>query len=268
MLDDWTMRQGSIKKRAYLALMGRRMLEHAALVHSAARVEQEQSARWYPHGRSCVIPLPFDLNEFARLPGPGMARQRFPQATAGPFRVLFLGRLHPIKRIGMLLEAMAMLRDQHVEAKLILAGSGEPPHEAQVKREVEQFKLGDRAYMVGFVTGELKLSLYQAADVAVLPSAHESFGYAIVEAMASGTPGIVTEGVNIWRELADTGGATIVEPSARGVAKALRQLHDAPGLRADMGRRAREGMARWLDQEVILSQYEVMYRDAATRRSP
>lgn len=266
MLDDWTMRHGAIKKRLYLSLMGRRMLEGAHVVHSAAQVEMEQSARWYPRGRSMVIPLPFDLNAFAQLPGPELARQRHPQATSGDFRVLFLGRLHPIKRIDLLIDAMALLRDRAASARLMIVGSGLPQHEIEVKHAIERQKLGDRVHLLGFVTGELKRSLYQAADMAVLPSAHESFGYAVVEAMACGTPGVVTHGVNIWRELEATGGAQVVDSSAQAIADALQAIRADPGRRKNMGRRAREGITTWLDPSSILARYEAMFREAADAR--
>lgn len=270
MLDDWTMQGGSLKKRLYLALGGRAFLERAAAVQAAARIEAEQSQKRCPRGRSTVIPLLVDLDEFRNLPGPELARERFPQAFASGRRVLYLGRIHPIKRIGSLIGAVAALVRQGMDVRLLLAGAGEAAQEQAIREAIALQGLQGRAMMLGFIGGELKRSLCQAADVAVLPSVHESFGLALVEAMACGTPGICTKGANVWPELQATGGAAIVETEGTalesGLAEAIRSALADEDQRRRMGRAAREGVFRWLDPERLIGQYEEMYRQAMRSR--
>ncbi|MHC4992757.1 MAG: glycosyltransferase, partial [Planctomycetota bacterium] len=107
MLDAWSMGQGRTKKRVYLAMGGRRLLERAAVVHCASEGEARESKTWFPRGRSAVVPLLVDPSPFARLPGPELARREMPEAFAGGPVLLFAGRLHRIKRLELLLDAAA-----------------------------------------------------------------------------------------------------------------------------------------------------------------
>jgi glycosyltransferase involved in cell wall biosynthesis len=266
MLDEWTMRGRPLKKRAYLSLFGRRFLERAALVQSAATIEAEQSQKWYPRGRSIVIPLLLDLREFAQLPGEGPAKEKFPQAFSQPHRILYLGRIHPIKRIELLIAATARLRAEALAFNLVIAGTGEKGYEQSLRDLVARDGLADRTQFLGFVSGECKLSLYQTSDVAVLPSAHESFGLALVEAMACGTPGIGTRGLNIWPELEATGGAIIAGDQPETLAREIALLLKVRALRDAIGQRARNGVYHWLDPQRVIIQYEDMYRQAVADR--
>lgn len=73
MLDDWCMSQKSLKKRIYHKFFGRKMLEKSDAVHCTAEAEAEQSRKWYPAGRSIIIPCIVDLSPYDPPP---TARQR------------------------------------------------------------------------------------------------------------------------------------------------------------------------------------------------
>src|SRR5690606_36946062 len=84
--------------------------------------------------------------------------------------------------------------------------------------------VAERIRFVGMISGPLKLSLYQSADVFVLPTHQENFGLVLIEALACGTPVVTTRGVDIWPEL-EAAGVRIVEPlTAQGLAETLQQL--------------------------------------------
>jgi glycosyltransferase involved in cell wall biosynthesis len=266
MLDDWTMASAAMKKRLYLALAGRKFLERAQGVQSAAQIEGEQSVRWYPRGKSIVIPLLFDFGEFEKLPGPQRALREFDLQDDGRPCVLFLGRLHPIKRVELVIRAVAELKRQGCAARLLIAGSGDAKYEAELRQLVQREGLESDARFLGFVSGETKLSLYQHAHVAVLPSAHESFGYSLVEALACGTPVIATTGVNIWRELEQTGGATIAAAEPSSITNAIREIITNQQHRNHMGQKGCEGIRAWLDPHRVIQQYETMYRQAISTR--
>jgi glycosyltransferase involved in cell wall biosynthesis len=263
MLDDWCMAHGLLKKRVYLAAGGRAFLERAHAVHCTARAEMDQSQRWYPAGRSAVVPLIFDLAPFRDLPGPDLARRSFPGALDGDPVFLFVGRLHPIKHIELLIESAARLRDEGAAGRVLVAGSGAPGYERDLRRLVEDRRLGDRVRFLGFVTGPVKASLYQAADVFVLPSHHESWGFVALEALACATPVITTRACNIWPELEASGGAVIVERSPAALATALRRLAADPAARSAMTRGGRDWVMQSFDADRVTVRYEELYRAAA-----
>ena len=265
MLDDWTMASKAAKKRIYLRLAGRRLLERAAFVQCGAASEMEQSRRWYPRGRSVVVPLLFDLEPFKILPGPELARQKFAALNGAHANILYVGRLHPIKRIEMLLDAVQQLTNQQI--RVLIAGSGDASYEEHLRGEVARRKLNDRVAFLGFVGGPEKLSLYQAADVVVHPSAHESFGFVLVEALACGTPVITTRAVNIWPELQQSGGAIITDQTSQAIAHAVEGALENRQRLADMGRAGRQWVSNHLDADRLSGEYESLYRRATVGRS-
>ncbi|MEQ8835970.1 MAG: glycosyltransferase, partial [Lacipirellulaceae bacterium] len=125
MLDDWCIEQKRWKKKLYLALGGRRLLEEAAFVHCTAQEEQRQSSQHAPGARWKVVPCLVDLPAYANLPGPELAREHFPELASVGINLLFLSRLHVKKGIERLLEAVASLRNSNPNLKLWIAGPGE-----------------------------------------------------------------------------------------------------------------------------------------------
>ena len=179
---------------------------------------------------------------------------------------MFLGRLHPIKRVELLIEAAVRLREQGTPVQLLIAGSGETGYEATLREMAIRGSLADHVWFLGFVTGTEKLSLCQAADIVVSPSAHESFGYSLVEALACGTPVVTTKAVNIWPELQQTGGAAICEGNAAAIAAAINGLLSDRQALSQMGQRGRQGLHAWLEPARVISMYEAMYADCIKSR--
>ena len=257
-LDDWSMRRSRVRKRIFLRLGGRSFLERAARIHCTAVAEQQQAGKWFPHGQSVVLPYVFDLEPFGALPGPVLARQRFGLRTDVP-RILFLSRLHPKKGVELLVEAAAILQRRGHGLSVLLAGPVEPSYLRRLQQRVREHGLGETVQFLGMIQGELKLSLYEASDVLVLPTSQENFGFVLAEAMACGTAVITTRGVDIWCEL-ERGGATIVERRATAIADAIQRQIEHPEEFRTHGRERRQFIFDWLDPEKVGRCYETMYR--------
>ena len=264
MLDDWSMTQRAMKKRLYMRLWGRRFLDNAACVHCTAEAELAQSRRWFDNPATAVLPYLVELTAFARLPGPGLATPLIPAGMRDRPKVLFLSRLHEQKGIDILIRAAAALRDSGASFTLLIAGNGEPGYERRLYEMVEQLNLRDRVVFLGLVTGEQKVSLYQSADVFVLPTRHENFGLVLTEAMACGTPVVTTKGTDIWSELQSAGGV-IAENTPEGIAAAVRGIFQKPQELAALGQRGRAWVFETLAVEPLAQRYEGMYRAQAAR---
>ena len=178
--------------------------------------------------------------------------------------VLFLGRLHPVKGVGRLVEAWTRIQIEKAESReqgltqktevggqwsvvsgqwsglwqLVLAG----PDEAGMRPGLEAaLRAAGCAESVIF-TGELdetrKWEALMAADLFVMPSDFENFGNAIVEALSCGVPVITTTGTP-WKELPAAGAGWCVEPTVEAVREALgAAMAMTDGARQEMGRRA------------------------------
>jgi glycosyltransferase involved in cell wall biosynthesis len=260
MLAEWSLRQNWLKKWLFLALVGRRFLAGAARVHCTAAAELEQASRFLRPGSGIVMAYPIDLSSFADLPGAERALSEYPELTGDTPRILFLSRLHPKKRPDLLIEAAALLERASQPCQLILAGPSEPAYVAELQKLALERGLVRQVLFPGMVNGLTKVSLFQAADVFVLPTSHENFGIVLVEAMAAGTPVITTRAVDIWQEL-QSAGAVIVDQDAAQIATAIRSLiADLPAAKQRC-RQGREWVFRELDANRVIGAYERMYRD-------
>ncbi len=277
MLDDQCMESQSLKKQIYLPLVGRRLIESASRVHFTATGERDQSLKRAPAMRPVVLPLVIDLPPLETLPSTTLARTEFPIPFAsGEPVLLFLGRVHPIKGIDLLIEALGQVIRRGTPAQLIVAGPAEPGYREELERVAKKNKITSQVHFVGMLHGDIKLSLYRACDLYVLPSLHENFGIALVEAMACGAAAVTTRSVNIWPEV-ERYGATVVgnvsensagdensvgpENSVESLASGLQQcLNNLDSVR-ERALAGREGLREWLEPKRIGEQYTQMYRD-------
>jgi glycosyltransferase involved in cell wall biosynthesis len=182
MLGHWPLRQSALRKRAYLRLVERANLQHAAALHFVSASEQAEAADLRLTAPGVVIPhgVPVPL----LLPQPGrQMRQRFGLPPDRPI-VLFLGRLHAKKGLDLLLRALALLP----EPRPVLLIAGEGPERASLEKLEQELHLRQDIRWLGFVEGKVRQLCLQGADLFALTSHHENLGMAVLEALASGTP--------------------------------------------------------------------------------
>jgi glycosyltransferase involved in cell wall biosynthesis len=262
MLDDYCMRQKGLKKRVFLTLGGRQMFARAAAVHFTATAEMRQATRWIPGDYLPVVQAcALDLSPYEALPGPAPALKAFPQIAEPRQKILFLSRIHPKKGLELLIEAAALLKEQDHNFDLVIAGPGEDAYISGLKQLAANRNISHVTHFVGMVRGEVKLSLYELADVFVLPTYQENFGLVLPEALACRTPVVTTKGTDIWRELADAG-ARIVDQEPAAIAAAVGELLANDQMRTELGSRGREYVRNWLAEDKAVAGYEQMYRCA------
>lgn len=132
-----------------------------------------------------------------------------------------MGRLHPKKGLDILIKAFARSLAKDSAWQLVIAG----PDQIGIRRELEalavQLGVADRITWTGMLAGSLKWGAYAAAEMFVLPSHQENFGIVVAEALACGLPVIISDKVNIWREIASSQAGLICEDSVESTAAAL-----------------------------------------------
>ncbi len=264
MLDDWSMNQGGGKKKAFLSLGGRYMLEHASRVHCTAQAEVDQSKKWFPNGAEAIIPYLMDLDPYRDLPGPQLARQKFAALNSdGAPTVLFLSRLHYKKGPEFLLRAAAQLKQLGVNGKIAFAGTGDATYIDSLKAMAAELGVEDRVHFLGMVVGREKLSLYQSADLFVLPTSQENFGLVLIEALACGTPIVTTKGVDIWRDVEASGSGMICDQAPQVLAETISTILSNDSLRKGMAAKARPWVFSEFDERTLLRRFEGLYENAA-----
>ncbi|MBM4114314.1 MAG: glycosyltransferase [Phycisphaerae bacterium] len=267
MLDDWCMARGPWRKRLFLELGGRRVLERAATVHCTAEAEREQSFKWFPRGHATVVPNLMDLTTYAAMPGPTEARVAFQLPNDGVPTILFLSRLSEKKGLEHLFAALKLLAVRGHRLRTVVAGTGSPAYVDLLRREAASLDSCTPVHFVGHVGGLLKCSLFEASDVFVLPSSQENFGFVFFESLAAGLPVITTDLVDTWKEIEESGGGFITRQEAGSIADAIeRALADRDALRA-RGAAGRAWVLEHLCTDRVAERFESMYR-LALEHSP
>jgi len=241
-----------------------RVLAHAAAIHYTSAEEMRLAQ---PHARGApgvVVPLGLDLADYAELPPRGAFRARHPEIGTRPI-VLFLGRLNFKKGLNLLVPAFARLLAGGSDAHLVIAGP-DGGMLAKLEGWIGAAGLGQRTTLTGMLTGRDKLAALADADLFVLPSWSENFGIAVVEAMACELPVLVSDRVNIWREVAADGGGRIEPPDVARFAAAMAELLADPARLAAMGKMAKTSVARRWSWEGVAVELESLYTRLAASR--
>jgi glycosyltransferase involved in cell wall biosynthesis len=109
------------------------------------------------------------------------------------------------------------------------------------------------------LTGQDKLAAFADASLFILPSYSENFGIAVVEAMACGLPVLISDRVNIWREVVADGAGLAAPPEAAAFAERLTEMLAEPGNLVRMGQAGRAAVARRYDWANIAQRLEEVY---------
>ena len=264
MLDDWSMSQRGFKKRLYMRLFGRRFLNGAAVVHCTAEAECTQARRWFDNRSTVVLPCIINLSSFEHLPGPAAGLSLLPAQHRAKMKILFLSRLHEKKGVDILIRAAGSLRDRPGMPPfvVVLAGTGEPAYEQLLRSMVAELGLEPHVCFLGLVTGQVKVSLYQASDVFALPTLQENFGLVLAEAMGCGLCVVTTRGTDVWQEVQQAGGQ-IVAATPEAFGHALEQLLLASSEhRGALGARGRDWVLSTFSEQAMGETYETLYRTA------
>lgn len=155
--------------------------------------------------------------------------------------LLFLSRIHPKKGCDLLLQAFARVASSDPDLVLVMAG----PDQIGWKRELEilsaSLGITERVLWTGMLSGDLKWGAFRAAEAFVLPSHSENFGIVVAEALACGKPVLISNRVNIWREIAQDSAGLVADNTLADTESILRQwLALDASRRRDMGERARK----------------------------
>lgn len=130
--------------------------------------------------------------------------------------ILYLGRLHLIKGCDLLLKAFASVVSDHPDLHLVMAGPDTNGLADTLKNLAYRLGVDARVTWTGMLSGDDKWGAISAADVFCLPSHHENFGVVVAEALACGKPVLISNKVNIWREIEADKAGFIAEDNLEG----------------------------------------------------
>lgn len=265
MLDPWFKRTypaKHLKKWLYWLPAEYWVLRRAHRVLFTTGLERDLAAQSFGLHRwkSLVVPLGSERPPTDCATMVNVFAERCPQ-LAGKRFLLFLGRIHPKKGCDLLVAAFARIAAQHPEMHLVIAGPDPAGWRPELEAILHQAGIGDRVHWPGMLRGPAKWGAFAAADAFILPSHQENFGIAAVEALASATPVLLAEPVNLAPDVAAAGCALVESDTLQGT---LNLLERWPALdevaRSAMSRRALATFERCYDMrrnsEAILRVFE------------
>jgi glycosyltransferase involved in cell wall biosynthesis len=259
-LEPWGYAQKGWKKRLHMALCARRILDRANAIHAICPAEAHNLEQFGLQGKITCIPNGIDTSEFADLPPPAEAEERWP-ALRGRRVILFLSRLHHVKGLDRLVPAFAALRRHCDDAFLVVAGPDDG-YLRKLNALIDTYAIRDDVLLTGMLTGRDRLLAFAAADVFVLPSHSDVLAIAVIEAMACALPVVITPACN-FPEVAQAGAGLILEPTAPELAAALEHVvgmsDDQRGAMGARGRRLVESGYTW---DVIARKMLTVYQCA------
>lgn len=261
------LQQKALKKWCYFNIVEKGIIKKAAALHYTSQLERELDSIHKFVIPSFLVPNGFERGEFNILENKREARKYWNIVETSKV-ITFLGRLHPVKRLDLLIKAMVIQGLNKKDVVLLIAGPDDGI-EKSLRHLVNSLGLEERVRFLGLVAPQDRNRLLVASDIVALISADENFGNAAVEAMFAGVPVLLTEHVGICREVMADGGGKVVPLQMEAIAHTLEEmLSDLTRLRA-MGRVAAVTSRKRYDIDLVARQMAMAYEDILTgQRSP
>lgn len=261
MLDTWSLSQKRLKKKVYSSIIEARTVDQAAALWFATEEEHSSAKAFNYQSQDFVIPLGVSFDEFLNPPAKGSFRQRFLRSSNHRM-LLFLGRITPVKQLDLLLQAFAEVTASSSDTVLVIAGPDEKGHLQKLERLAEVLKIRQSVVFTGGLQREDVAAALADADVFVFPSRHESFGLAVVEAMAAGVPVIVSDQVGMASFVREARAGIVIPPEKETFASAISCLLDDPTAAMEMGKRGRDLVREEFAWETIVPRLANAYENA------
>ena len=237
-LDPFIHRRHRGRKRLMEYWFENRNIRGAAALHFTTAQEAALAAPYTFTTPALVVPLGIGADEFAQMPEPGSFRRRHPEIGDKPI-ILFFSRINFKKGLDILVRAFGAVARRRRDAHLVVAGPDNEGWGGRVRTWLEEEGVGDRTTFTGMLLGPERLAVFRDASLFVLPSYSENFGLAVVEAMAAGLPVIISDQVNIWKEVETAGAGRVIPCDANALAEQILDLLEHPEAARHLGRKGR-----------------------------
>ena len=265
MLDPWFKRRYPnkyYKKLLYWFLVQRKVLSEADSVLYTCE-EEKQLARntfpFYSPKKEVVVGYGTSLPE-----GNFVSARKELLARWGDFEgrsvVVFLGRLHEKKGCDLLLHGFSELVKHFPDYELLIIGDGDHSYIENLKTLAHSLSIDERVTWAGLLTGDSKWAAMSIGDVMCLPSHQENFGVVVAEFVGLGVPVLVSDKVNIWREIESYNAGLVFSDTKSGVAQSLIKfagLHS--DIKAEMSRSATRLFSDKFKMSVVAENIMALY---------
>ena len=255
MLTPSAMAHHALRKTISYRFVDERVLRGASAIHVTSSAEQESIERRAGR-RAVLIPNGVSVPPPSEL-GPPRMRKRL-GVPDNDCLFVYLGRLHRIKRLDLLIAAFRRLEQTRDDCWLVLAG----PEDGVRRDELLRIAGESRVRVIGPLEGPDKWSLLAESDALVLCSDSESFGMSVAEAQACGRPVVVSRTCP-WSLVEEYQSGFWVDQDEPALADAMARIAGDPDEARDMGKRGRRLASEELDWSQLAQRMAALYREIA-----
>jgi len=220
-------------KRLSYAILERQILNRSRFVHATSEYEVRELRDLGVCAPIQLIYLGLKVPSFETITR--QDREEVFQGLRDRIVLLFLSRFHQKKGLDLLLPAFAQAAKQFPQLVLAHAGRGDHDYESWLRAEVRRLKLDKQVIWLGFVEGNAKQQVLRNCDIFILPSYSESFGMAVVEAMAYAKPVIISDQVAIHDVVSEANAGLICSCQIQSLSEAILILARNGNMRKKMG---------------------------------
>ena len=256
MLGGWLWQRGKIrrlKKSLYWRYLVEPVFKQAAAIHALTDQESTTLKEFFPDTPIVTIPNGVDLDD--------IRQQLSEMPRVSGKHLLFLGRLHPVKGLELLFQAMAKIPENQ-RIRLIVAGSAaSESYNRELKALVYNLKIEDTVEFVGPVSGGKKWTLLSGAWAVCSPSYSEGMSMVALEAMACSTP-VVTTHASGFSELPEWGGVLVNSDADELHTALMGVIAWSPDERAKRGTMAVDLARSRYSWDVVAQRYDRLYQQA------
>jgi len=225
MMDPWFKRTYPVKHMAkqafWIAGEGRLLAGAKSVLFTCEEERRQARGQFWGHSyREAVV-------GFGASPPPPQTKQldlafrsAVPTLKQKPY-LLFFSRIHRKKGCDLLIEAFARTLAENPGVDLVMAGPDQTGWRPELEKLANDRGVGDRIHWPGPIYGEGKWGALYGADAFVLSSHQENFGIAVAEALGCGIPVLISNKVNIWREIEEGQGGLVEDDTLEGTTRLL-----------------------------------------------
>lgn len=245
------------KKFLYDMVFGHAVLQKAARLIAESFAEREQYLRaGITQEKISLIPNGIDFPQEVSELKEGEFRRTYGFPAEDPL-ILFLGRIHPVKGVELLIRAFSSLQNR--ATRLAIVGPDEG-HRRELERLVTANGIGDRVVFTGPLYEDRKWEAYLDANIYVLPSMFDNFPRSVLEAMGCGTPVVVTDRCGLAPQIENKAGL-VVPYEDRALTRAIEWLVNEPELRETFSERGRRLLEEEFSWDPIVEKLESLYEE-------
>lgn len=248
MLYPQALAHHALLKKTMMWLYQGKVFADAACVQATCKEEMEHYRALGFKTPVAVLPNPIEIN--------GVIDREIPGKPI--FKVGYLGRIHPRKRVERLIYAFSELREELKDCHLMIIGGGDDTYRTFLEAEVKRLDVKNVEF-VGFLTGREKDDAITGLSLLVVPSDFENFGNIVTEALVRGVPVVASKGMP-WQELEEYHCGWWIDNDQESINRALSEAIAIPTKeRRRMGMNGKRLMREKYSVEVLGKKMKRLY---------